>query len=89
MKVELSEQAEALVREQLAGGQYASPDEVVEDALMRLADDAEYWAEVGRMGRAGQESIEEGRFVELTPGLAEQIKREGRAKYEARHSASA
>jgi putative addiction module CopG family antidote len=89
MKVELSEQAEELVNQQIADGRYESPGEVVEDALRRLADEAEYWAEVERMVRAGLRSLDEGRSVELSPDLAGRVINEGRAKREAERSRSA
>lgn len=89
MRIELSDQAEELVKQQLVGGQYGSADEVIEEALRRLGDDAEYWAEVGRMVEDGRQSLAAGRFTKLTPDLADRIKSEARARRDSTQSQSA
>ncbi|MET0970254.1 MAG: type II toxin-antitoxin system ParD family antitoxin [Tardiphaga sp.] len=81
MKISLPEAFSAFVEAQVAGGHYATPDNVFRDALRLMERHAKAKAEsVAWLQQAYREGIESG-FVDGSPDF-EAIKTEGRKRLE-------
>ncbi|PQO36527.1 hypothetical protein [Blastopirellula marina] len=65
MDLPLSEKAESLIQKHLASGKFATAQQVVEEALTQLDQQAADWASVNDKIQQGVDDINAGRFVEI------------------------
>jgi putative addiction module CopG family antidote len=75
MSIRLSPEAEALVRQLIARGDYDNPDTVVDEAL-RVLIERDQHAKLKAEIAIGIEQIERGQVVEWTPDFLDRLKRE-------------
>jgi hypothetical protein len=80
MQLNLSAEDQSYIDKKLAEG-YGSPEQVVQAALTLLREsDAAYSAWLREQVEIGLKDLDEGRWVEATPELREEIKRRGRER---------
>ena len=79
MLIRLSPQVEALIREKVDSGQYASADEVIQAAI-RLLDQRDQ--QLQQLRAKLQIGLDSGEGIELTPELMDEIEREAEAAYQ-------
>ncbi|MCC9605925.1 hypothetical protein LOC69_08510 [Blastopirellula sp. JC733] len=65
MDLPLSAKAESLIQKQLASGKFATPEQVVEEALALLDQQAADWAKVKAKIEQGIDDIAAGRYDEI------------------------
>lgn len=82
MKVDLTPQQEATIREKVASGRYTSSSEVVREAL-QLLEERDREEKLRTALAIGLEDIARGDVVEWTPQLMSEVWREGREAHEA------
>ncbi len=75
MSIQLSPEAEALVRQLIARGDYDDPESVVDEAL-RVLIERDQHAKLKAEIAIGIEQIERGQVVEWTPDFLDRMKRE-------------
>ena len=75
MSIQLSPEAEAIVRRLIAQGDYDNPETVVDEALRRLIERDQH-AKLKAEIAIGIEQIERGEVVEWTPDFLDRLKRE-------------
>lgn len=75
MSIQLSPEAEALVLQLIARGDYDNPDTVVDEALRVLVERDQH-ARLKAEIAIGIEHIERGEVVEWTPDFLDRLKRE-------------
>ncbi|MBI2765862.1 MAG: hypothetical protein HYX53_08125 [Chloroflexi bacterium] len=81
MEIELSPEAQRVVAEKVASGEFAAPADVVEAAVRLLAAyDAAYWAEVRAEVAASRTEIAAGLASPFDPAVIERVKAEGRRR---------
>jgi putative addiction module CopG family antidote len=78
MSIQLSPEAEALVRQLIARGDYDDPESVVDEAL-RVLIERDQHAKLKAEIAIGIEQIERGQVVEWTPDFLDRLKREADA----------
>ena len=76
MPIQLTPETEALIREKVDSGRYATADEVIEVALRLLAVREQHTQQLRASIAEGLAAIERGEGVELTPELMDEIDRE-------------
>ncbi|MGH2610716.1 MAG: type II toxin-antitoxin system ParD family antitoxin [Tepidiformaceae bacterium] len=80
MQLNLTAEEEAFIEEKVADG-YESRESVVSAALALMREaDARYSAWFREQVELGLKDLDEGRWVEATPELREEIKRRGRER---------
>ena len=72
MIVQLSPRTEALIREQIAGGRFATADEVVQEAL-RLLDERDRRDRLRAALAVGDEQYARGQVVPWTPDFMQRL----------------
>ena len=77
MSVQLTPKAEAMVRQKVESGLYATADEVIEEAL-RLLDEHDGLRQLRAKLDVGLAQIEWGEAIPFTPELVAQLKRDAR-----------
>lgn len=89
MQLNLTAEEESYIEEKLAEG-FETPQSVVAAAiaLMRQRDEA-YSAWLREQAEEGLRALDDGRWVEATPELREEIKRRGRERLKARQQKTA
>ena len=75
MTVQLTPEAEALIRQKVESGLYATADEVIEEAL-RLLDEHDRLRQLRAKLDVGWEQIERGETIPFTPELVAQMKKD-------------
>ena len=75
MEITLTPEAEALVRQKVADGRFASADEVVE-AAVKLLDERDRLEYLRALLRETEQQVQEGKTVEWSPELHRQWRRE-------------
>lgn len=65
MDLPLSEKAESLIQKHLASGKFATPEQVVEQALAILDQQAADWAATKAKIEKGVDDIQAGRYDEI------------------------
>ncbi len=80
MTIQLSPQAEALIRAKVDSGQYASADEVVRVAIPVLAE-RDRLRHLRSLLAVGLEQAERGELIDRTPELLDDIDREVDERY--------
>jgi antitoxin ParD1/3/4 len=75
MTIHLTPQSEALIREKVASGRYATVDEAI-DAAVQLLDAHDRLTRLKAAIAEGDAQLARGEGVELTPELWEEIERE-------------
>jgi putative addiction module CopG family antidote len=78
MSIQLAPRVEALIREKVASGRYATAEEVVE-AAMRLLDERDRGDRLRASLIEAEEQTRQGQVIEWTPELRDQIRREADA----------
>lgn len=79
MKITLTPEAEAVVRQKVADGTFACAAEVVE-AAVRLLDTRDRYEYLRRLILAAEQEFQDGKFVEWTPELHRQWRHEAEAR---------
>lgn len=83
MHIDMPEQLRKFLQHEVAIGNYANESEGVRDAVRRMKE-IKYSAALQNLKaelELGMKDIEEGRVVEYTPNLLEEIKRKAMIKY--------
>ncbi len=89
MQLNLTAEDESYIEAKLAQG-YESPESVVAAALALMHErDEEYSTWLREQAEEGLRALDEGRWVEATPELREEIKRRGRERLRARRQKTA
>jgi putative addiction module CopG family antidote len=83
MNVTLSPEVEKLVRDKVARGEYASADDLVNEAVQRLVEDE---AEIAHTEALLQEAAESGEYIELTAKEWDDMEREALEEVEKRQA---
>jgi putative addiction module CopG family antidote len=83
MNVTLSPDVEKLVRDKVARGEYASADDLVNEAVQRLVEDE---AEIAHTEALLQEAAESGEYIELTTKEWDDMEREALEEVEKRQA---
>ena len=77
MTITLTPQLEALIRQKVEAGPYATADEVIEEALQAL-EERERLQQLRAKLQIGLDQIERGEVIEYTSELHEQIRQSAR-----------
>ena len=91
MTITLPSELERIINEQMAGGHFDSPDEVLRASLQLLEEQEQpEQSEIEELRRQillGKKDIEEGRYkvYDSADRMIEEIIREGTARYQQRH----
>jgi putative addiction module CopG family antidote len=75
MEIILTPEAEAVVRQKVADGRFASADEVV-DAAVKLLDERDRWEYLRALLRETEQQVQEGKTMEWTPELRQRLRDE-------------
>ena len=77
MSVQLTPEAEALIRQKVESGLYATADEVIDEAL-RLLDEHDRLRQLRAKLEIGWKQIERGETIPFTPELVAQMKEDAK-----------
>jgi antitoxin ParD1/3/4 len=80
MSVQLTPSAEAMIRQKVESGLYATVDEVIDEAL-RLLDEHDRLRQLRAKLDVGLAQIGRGEVVPFTPALVAEMKREARRMF--------
>lgn len=84
MEVHLTADQKAFIKRGVQAGRYRNVEEAVQDALARWEEDERTRLELVAALREAQADLDEGRYMDYTdavlPKLAQELKREGRAR---------
>ncbi|MBA3450287.1 MAG: type II toxin-antitoxin system ParD family antitoxin [Chloroflexia bacterium] len=75
MDITLTPKAEAVIRQKVASGSYASADEAVEAAVM-LLDESDRLQHLRSLLREAERETREGKVLEWTPQLRRQLRQD-------------
>ena len=81
MPIQLTPETEALIREQVESGRYATADQVIDEALQAL-DERDRLRRLRASLIEAEAEIARGEGVELRPELMDEIEREAEAAYQ-------
>jgi antitoxin ParD1/3/4 len=81
MSVQLTPETEALIREKVASGRYATGEELVETALRLLDERDRQIQQLRAKLQIGLDQIERGETVQFTPELLDEIEREAEEQF--------
>jgi antitoxin ParD1/3/4 len=80
MSVQLTPDAEAMIRQKVESGLYENADEVIDEAL-RLLDEHDRLRQLRAKLDVGLAQIERGEAIPFTPDLVAQMKQDARRMY--------
>ena len=82
MSIRLTPEVEALIRQKVDSGHYASPDEVIQAAIRLLDERDQRLQHLRALLAVGSEQERRGELIDFTPELLDEIDREVEERFQ-------